>query len=82
MSPQGQLEVAEEPDRVCKALQNRIFSKDSREAESNQDIDHLIKQYKNSNLFEYVEPDFIGIGGGKKAELQYTLVHDLIKIQH
>ena len=39
MSPQGQLEVAEEPDRVCKALQNRIFSKDSREAESNQDID-------------------------------------------
>ena len=40
--------------------------------ESNQDIDHLIEQYKNSNLFEYVEPDFIGIGGGKKVELQYT----------
>ncbi len=40
--------------------------------ESNQNIDHLIKQYKNSNLFEYVEPDFIGTGGGKKSELQYT----------
>ena len=40
--------------------------------ESNQNIDHLIKQYKNSNLFEYVEPDFIGTGGGKKTELQYT----------
>ena len=38
--------------------------------ESNQNIDHLIKQYKNSNLFEYVEPDFIGTGGGKKIELQ------------
>jgi thermitase len=40
--------------------------------DSNQDIDHLIKQYNNSNLFEYVEPDFIGVGGGKKAALQYT----------
>ena len=38
--------------------------------ESNQNIDHLIKQYKNSNLFEYVEPDFIGVGGGKKIKLQ------------
>jgi len=38
--------------------------------ESNQNVDHLIKQYKNSNLFEYVEPDFIGTGGGKKIELQ------------
>ena len=38
--------------------------------ESNHDIDDLIKQYKNTNLFEYVEPDFIGLGGGKKAELQ------------
>ena len=37
--------------------------------ESNQNIDHLIKQYKNSNLFEYVEPDFIGVGGGKKIKL-------------
>jgi thermitase len=40
--------------------------------DSNQDIDHLIKQYNNSNLFEYVEPDFIGVGGGKKAALQDT----------
>jgi|TARA_B110000967_G_scaffold131709_1_gene134480 subtilisin family serine protease len=40
--------------------------------ESNQDIDYLIQQYKNTNLFEYVEPDFIGLGGGKKVELQFT----------
>lgn len=40
--------------------------------DSNQDIDHLIKQYNNSNLFEYVEPDFIGVGGGKKSALQDT----------
>lgn len=38
--------------------------------ESNHDIDDLIKQYKNTNLFEYVEPDFIGLGGGKKATSQ------------
>ena len=38
--------------------------------ESNKDIDYLIKQYKNTKLFEYVEPDFIGTAGGKKIELQ------------
>jgi thermitase len=40
--------------------------------DSNQDIHHLIKQYNNLNLFEYVEPDFIGVGGGKKSALQDT----------
>jgi subtilisin family serine protease len=40
--------------------------------ESNQEINQLIKQYKNTNLFEYVESDFIGNGGGKKTFLQTT----------
>jgi len=43
--------------------------------ESNQDINQLIKQYKNTNLFEYVESDFIGNGGGKKTFLQ-TIPND------
>lgn len=38
--------------------------------ESKKDIDYLIKQYKNTKLFEYVEPDFIGTAGGKKIALQ------------
>ena len=38
--------------------------------ESNQDVDDFIDQYKNTHLFEYVEPDFIGHGGGKKITLQ------------
>lgn len=43
--------------------------------ELNQDINELIKQYKNTNLFEYVESDFIGNGGGKKTFLQ-TIPND------
>ena len=39
--------------------------------ESNHDIDDLIEQYKSTNLFEYVEADFIGFGGGKKAASQF-----------
>ena len=39
--------------------------------ESNHDIDDLIEQYKSTNLFEYVEADFIGLGGGKKAASQF-----------
>ena len=39
--------------------------------ESNHHIGNLIEQYKNTNLFEYVEPDFMGLGGGKKAALQF-----------
>lgn len=40
--------------------------------ESNHDINDLIEQYKNTNLFEYVEADFIGFGGGKKAVLEFV----------
>ena len=39
--------------------------------ESNHDINDLIEQYKSTNLFEYVEADFIGLGGGKKAASQF-----------
>lgn len=39
--------------------------------ESNHVIDDLIEQYKSTNLFEYVEADFIGFGGGKKAASQF-----------
>lgn len=35
-----------------------------------QAIDQLIKQYQNTGLFEYVEPNFIGSGAGQKAEFQ------------
>lgn len=35
-----------------------------------QDIKHLIKLYQNTGLFEYVEPNFIGTGGGKQGVLQ------------
>lgn len=40
--------------------------------ESNHEINDLIEQYKNTNLFEYVEADFIGLGGGKKAALEFV----------
>lgn len=43
--------------------------------ESQQNINDLINLYKNTNLFEYVESDFIGFGGGKKAILQ-TIPND------
>jgi len=38
--------------------------------ESNQDINHLINLYIKTNLFEYVEADFIGFGGGKQMLLE------------
>lgn len=38
--------------------------------ESNQDINQLINLYKKTNLFEYVEADFIGFGGGKQMLLE------------
>ncbi|WP_310377892.1 S8 family serine peptidase [Flavobacterium sp.] len=38
--------------------------------ESEQDITNLIKAYENTNLFEYVESDFIGTGGGDLVKLQ------------
>ena len=37
-----------------------------------QDIDRLIKLYQNSNLFEYVEPNYIGAGGGQQGVSQTT----------
>jgi len=40
--------------------------------ETDQDIYQLIKLYQNSNLFEYVEPNFIGTGGGQQGLLQTT----------
>lgn len=36
----------------------------------NQDIEELIKIYQRTNLFEYVEPNYIGTGGGKQGVLQ------------
>lgn len=40
-----------------------------------QDIYHLIKLYQDTDLFEYVEPNFIGNGGGKQGLLQ-TIPND------
>lgn len=37
---------------------------------TNQDIDKIIYIYNNTNLFEYVEPNYIGSGGGKQGLLQ------------
>lgn len=39
---------------------------------TDQDINQLIKFYQNSNLFEYVEPNYIGAGGGQQGLLQTT----------
>jgi thermitase len=39
---------------------------------TDQDINQLIKLYQNSNLFEYVEPNYIGAGGGQQGLLQTT----------
>ncbi len=44
--------------------------------DSRKDINHIINQYKSINLFEYVEEDFIGTGGGKKATIQATVPND------
>jgi thermitase len=35
-----------------------------------QNIEQLIRVYENTFLFEYVEPNYIGTGGGKKASFQ------------
>jgi len=35
-----------------------------------QNINHLIKLYENTGLFEYVEPNYIGTGGGIPGQLQ------------
>tara|TARA_B110000240_G_scaffold183510_1_gene217289 strand:+ start:72 stop:1718 length:1647 start_codon:yes stop_codon:yes gene_type:complete len=37
---------------------------------TDQDINQLIKLYQNSNLFEYVEPNYIGTGGGQQGLLK------------
>jgi subtilisin family serine protease len=37
-----------------------------------QDVTNLIKLYQNTGLFEYVEPNFIGTGGGQQGLLQTT----------
>ena len=37
-----------------------------------QNINQVIKLYQNSNLFEYVEPNYIGNGGGQQGLLQIT----------
>lgn len=42
---------------------------------SKQNIDELIKIYEKTNLFEYVEPNYIGTGGGKQGFLQ-TIPND------
>lgn len=39
---------------------------------TDQDINQLIELYQNSNLFEYVEPNYIGAGGGQQGFLQTT----------
>lgn len=44
--------------------------------DSRKDINQIIDQYKNINLFEYVEHDFIGSGGGKKSTIQATVPND------
>lgn len=35
-----------------------------------QNIEQLIRLYENTSLFEYVEPNYSGTGGGKKAAFQ------------
>ena len=40
-----------------------------------QDINQLIKLYQKSDLFEYVEPNYIGTGGGQEGVLQ-TIPND------
>ena len=39
---------------------------------TNQDIMELIEEYMETGLFEYVEPNYIGTGGGKQGLLQTT----------
>jgi thermitase len=39
---------------------------------TDQDINQLIELYQNTNLFEYVEPNYIGAGGGQQGLLQTT----------
>jgi hypothetical protein len=40
------------------------------EFNTNQDIEKLVGIYDNTNLFEYVEPNYIGTGGGKQGDLK------------
>ncbi len=42
------------------------------EFKSKKDINQLIQEYQNTELFEYVEPNFIGKGGGQKGLFKTT----------
>ncbi len=44
--------------------------------DAKQDINHIINLYKKLHLFEYVEHDFIGFGGGKQKTLLETIPND------
>lgn len=49
---------------------------------TDQDINQLIELYQNSNLFEYVEPNYIGTGGGQQGLLKTILTDTYFSRQY